>query len=160
MTDSYGIPDNMFGVLPDELPATIGRIVMLGAVVEEKILQLAWALAQVPQTQYRGKQVSDLVKICRRHLDRLDTDRTARVQALLVEAERAMRRRNDVVHSLWPAPKLGRLWGWRHAPRNALDNGVSVSVKEVTTSETELRELITTLVRLVEEINNAIAITN
>jgi hypothetical protein len=36
----------MFGVLPDELPAIIGRIVMLGAVVEEKILQLAWALAQ------------------------------------------------------------------------------------------------------------------
>ena len=98
VTDSYGIPDNMFGVLPDEFPAIIGRIVMLGAVVEEKILQLAWALAQVPQTQYRGKQVSDLVKICRRHLDRLDADRTAHVQALLVETERghvaAQRRRS------------------------------------------------------------------
>ena len=96
----------------------IGRIAMLGAVVEEKILHLAWALARVPQTQYRGNQVSDLLKICRRHLDRVDAERTARVQALLVDVEQAMRRRNDVVHSLWPAPKLGQLWGWRHAPRS------------------------------------------
>ena len=158
MIDSYGIPDNMFGVLPDELPAMIGRVVMLGAVVEEKILQLAWALARVPQTQCRGKQVSDLLKICRRHIDKIDAERTERVQALLLDVEQAMRRRNDVVHSLWPAPKLGQLWGWRHAPQSALANGESV--KEVTSSETELRQLITTLVRLVDEITNAVAMAN
>ena len=47
----------------------------------------------------------------------------------------------------------GQRSGEAHGNRNLL-------LLEVTTSETELRQLVTTLVRLVEEITNAIAITS
>lgn len=110
--DSYGIPDNMFGEMPDELPALIGRIIMVWAVMEQHLHGLACGMALVPDTSLYGS-AEQMTGKCREHLDALPVRRRPAVSSLLDEIDEAREKRNDVAHNLWPHPHPDRFWGWR-----------------------------------------------
>lgn len=142
--DCYGIPPWMFGAMPDELPASIGRVVMVAALLEEKLLNLAWVLTAATQDQYVDKSVAQVLQICRDGLKGLDAELAAQGAELLNDIEASLWQRNDIVHSLWPDPTRQRMWGWRHTNPKHVDG--QQTTKTITTSDTQLLELISHLV--------------
>jgi len=69
MKDRYGVPSNMFGVVPDDFYAIVGRVIMLATQVEYRVLALLWALdRQQPQDVHAGKPARELLNECRSRL--------------------------------------------------------------------------------------------
>ena len=51
--DDYGIPNNMFGPVPDVFFATVGRVVMVASLLEVRLLDLLTELDRASQEQAR-----------------------------------------------------------------------------------------------------------
>ena len=113
VSDAYGIPDNMFGEVPEEFFAMIGRIVMVTSFLELRVLDLLTELEQTPQDVHAGKSGTDLIKGCRRRLGDYDPAFAAAAGAVLDRVRVALDQRNAVVHSIWPAPGVDSAYGWR-----------------------------------------------
>lgn len=162
MADSFGVPDNVFGDVPERFYGALGRIAALGALVEMRLGQVCIELEQVPETDVAGLQMKPL-------LDRFENEGKKRVAAgrslpealvLLVEAaQEAMSRRNEVVHSLWPNPTLEGAKGWRTVrPKKRVD--ASNPVVWVDVDERRLLALIADLVRIARELRDIVSATN
>lgn len=120
-SDEFGIPVNMFGPIDPELPALVGRIVMLTALLETKLAALSAAIADDPQGAYYGRPPRANVSFCIERLTGLggspaEDAWAASATALVERCHSAMKRRNSVVHRVWS--KAGRdAWGgWKPAP--------------------------------------------
>jgi hypothetical protein len=105
MGDQYGVPDNMFGHVPEEFYGMVGRVVMVAAVLEMRLWDLATTLDGFDQQKHAGKSAKQLEEVCRPLLAG-QQDPVLREQGdhLLVRVREALNDRNDVVHSLWPSP--------------------------------------------------------
>lgn len=116
--DPYGVPGAMFGPLDPELPALIGRVVMMSALLESKLEALASALGSEPQERYAGKPVSVTVAFVLRRLELYnETEReTSFVEVtrdLLTEVDSLIDLRNSLVHCVWPDAGVSGWNGWR-----------------------------------------------
>jgi hypothetical protein len=158
----FGIPDNVFGVVPEAFYGALGRVAALGALVEMRLGQVVMELERVPETEVAGLQMSQLK-------DRIETLRKQRAQtarplpaqlvALVEEAGQAMVRRNELVHSLWSNPTLTEAKGWRPArKKDRLDEANPVAW--VLADEPGLQSLIAELVRLARELRDVVSITS
>ena len=153
MKDRYGVPSNMFGVVPDDFYAIVGRVIMLATQVEYRVLALLWALdRQQPQDVHAGKPARELLKECRSRLHGHDQAIRDAGRGLLTRVQAALDERHAVAHSLWPSPGLDRAYGWRPIIEKRRTQGSWIASTE--TSEIELVTLIGTLVRLVEELKD------
>ena len=113
MPDSYGIPDQLFGQVPGQFYAVVGRVTMLGALVEQRLLELLWAVDDGPQSQHAGKPVSQLMRLIEERLASQPDDLRADARHVLASVRVALEDRNAIVHSLWPEPTLKIAFRWR-----------------------------------------------
>ncbi|RYU15551.1 hypothetical protein [Nocardioides iriomotensis] len=113
MTDQYGVPESMFGPVPEEFYGLVGRVVMVSTLVEDRTLMLLWALDDQPQPTHAGKPFWQLRQLIEQRLDDVASDLRAEIAAVMSRVSEAMDRRNGLVHSLWPNPSLEEAQGWR-----------------------------------------------
>lgn len=149
-TDAYGVPLNIMGRHPEEFFSMLGRIVSLAATLENKILSFYQYLVGRSQTeqselsvsQHIAKSLKELHRL--KELDRLPQREVELAEQWLLDARAITRRRNDYVHSLWPAQGDGKLFGWRVPQRK----GGVVEVVELT--QDDMRNDLNRLVALLE----------
>lgn len=113
MSDPYGIPDNMFGQVPEEFFGMLGRIVMVTSFLELRVLDLLTELEQVPQEVHAGKLGAQLLDRCRQRLSDYDPAFAETAGAVLDRVREALHQRNAIVHSIWPGPSADSAYGWR-----------------------------------------------
>jgi hypothetical protein len=137
--DDFGVPANTFGPVPDSFYGAIGRIAMLGALVESRFADVAGAVLGVPEADIAGWTVA-LTTACE-------------------DAVAVMWRRNDMIHSLWPSPDVYGANGWRNVPaKQRGDDGTHY--KWTGTDLDQLRQLITELVRVAGRLRDVVSETS
>ncbi len=154
----------MFGFVPDWLPTLIGRVVMLAALTEGKVDALLMNLSGRLQSTYAGKPANGNLELCRMHLRKLgheDEAFAAKTLQLLDDVDAALKRRNSVVHSLWPDSSVEVARGWRNLPPGQRDDAVPGS-EAVWTAWVEMDperfdELVVLFVQLADRLADAIA---
>lgn len=113
MKDQYGVPESMFGPVPEEFYGLVGRVVMLSTLVEDRMLMLLWAMDDKPQPTHAGKPFWQLQQLIEQRIDSMGRDLHAEITDVVARVAAAMDRRNGLVHSLWPNPTLEEAQGWR-----------------------------------------------
>lgn len=95
-----------------------------------------------------------LIKECRGRLDRFPAERRDEAMAFLVDAEGALLKRHEVIHSLWPFSAQGQVRGWRNVPKSRRQD--PALPREWTSLHAEqLPDLLTNLVGLVDRCRQA-----
>jgi hypothetical protein len=135
VTDAYGVPSNLLGRHPEDLFSIMGRIVMLSATLENRLVSIYQSLMRAAQSEYTNVPVGKLINRCGDELHRLDgrPDHRLLMETFLADAEAIIERRNHYVHNLWPAQAGDKLWGWRPSRDK--------NVLEAVTVETTLEEI-------------------
>lgn len=155
--DDYGLLTDILGRHPDEFYGAIGRVVCVCAVLEDKITTLRHTLARAQQGQYTRQLVTQQIDVARSLSRDLSGSAAQTVTAFLDAVEGAFRRRNDLVHSSFPAQPDGRLWGHRPTRDKSVIDG---SADTVETSIEELHGFIRELAELVQRFNQVHAIAD
>lgn len=119
--DAYGIPEGMFGQIDPELPALIGRVVMVAALHESKVAGLAANLGWEVPTVYDRATAQANIDHCIDRLGQYDSSDLAVAWAtnavgVVKDAERALRRRHSIVHRVWPHATGEQYGGWKQKP--------------------------------------------
>lgn len=148
--DTFGVPPNIMGRHPGEFFSILGRIVSLAAILENKILSFYQYLvgrsqaehSELSVSEHIAKSLNELQRL--KELNRLPQGEVELAQQWLLEAKALTRRRNDYVHSLWPAQGGGQLFGWRVLRAKG---GVVESVK---LTQDDMRSDLNRLVALLE----------
>jgi hypothetical protein len=152
MVDKYSIPDSIFGYVPEEFYALMGRVVMLGAFLESRLENLLVSMSRSPQDEHAGKHAGLLLKHCRLALASQPSEVKLLATEVLDRAEKALRKRNELVHSVWPSPTLDRASGWSSVP-GALRQHPGHPTRWAETSESDLHALIGQMVALAGDLN-------
>lgn len=108
--DRWGVPHNMFGAIGEDFYGLVGRIVLVSALLENRLHVLFCALASAPEEERAGEPGTELAKACRDYLDRMAVERRPEALDVLAGAESALRRRNEVSDSR-------EIRGWRQVPK-------------------------------------------
>lgn len=111
-----GVPETMFGDVPEDFYSLVGRVTMVAALLENRLHVLFCVLANAPQDRLAGEPGKRLIRECRQRLDRVRPERHDEAAALLDAAEAALSRRHEVVYSLWPFAPGDRVHRWRDVP--------------------------------------------
>lgn len=151
MPDGYGIPDQFFGPVPGQFYAVVGRVTMLGALLEQRLLELLWAVDDGPQALHAGKPVTQLLKMIEGRLVSQPDDVRANAHEVLAGVRSALEDRNAIVHSLWPEPSLKIAFRWRPRTLNRRDAPADWMQGEFVTRK-DLRRVISQLVAVNDEI--------
>ncbi len=152
--DDYGIPNNMFGPVPDVFFATVGRVVMVASILEVRLLDLLTEFDRAPQDKHAGKSASELVKGCCAALVRYDTLFAQPAGQTLEGARDVLRERNAVVHSVWPNPRAHGAFGWRPVREKRGDPpDPTRPFESITLDARQLRDLISRSAALVREVD-------
>lgn len=155
--DDYGLPADILGRQPDEFYGAIGRVVCVCAVLEDTVTTLRHTLAATQQGQYTQQQVSKQIDAARSLSQKLGDSALRTIRLFLDDVEVAFRRRNDLVHSSFPAQPDGRIWGHRpNRDRSVIDG----TADYVETSINDLRAFIGELAELVRRFNQVHAMAS
>jgi hypothetical protein len=141
--DRFGVPPNLMGRHPEEFFSILGRIVSLAAILENKILVFYQYLVGRRQDEHTGLFVGQLIANALQELPRLPPADRELAEEFLLEAKAITDKRNDYVHTLWPAQGDGRLFGWRAVSKEKAE---TASI----TTEGTLDEMRDDLMRLVD----------
>ncbi|MGH3873641.1 MAG: hypothetical protein ACRDSR_19380 [Pseudonocardiaceae bacterium] len=152
MSDAYGIPDNMFGQVPETFFGMLGRIVMVTALLELRLLDLRTELERAVQDEHAGESAAQLIDGCRKRLDDYDPAFAETARAVLDRARTALDSRNAVVHSIWPAPGIDGAYGWRPV-RSPKREPPWQSLESITVNGSQLRDLIANSAGLVRDVD-------
>lgn len=114
-------------------------------------------LADAKQGQYTQQPVSKQIDVARSLSVRSPDPAMQAISPFLDEAESAFYRRNDLVHSSFPAQADGRLWGHRPTRDKSVVDGTADTVE---TSIGQLRAFIVELAELVKRFNQLQAIAS
>jgi hypothetical protein len=161
VTVDESVPESFFGYLSPELPAAIGRIVMLSALLESKVAALASSVENREQAFYASNEVSENIRICERGLplySRTNDESRFAISAMAVvdEARSVLSARNAIVHRVRPRAGLAGWGGWK--PLRRKERGTSVTWAEWTDdSPDDLSLLIGSLVDVIERYADIIA---
>jgi hypothetical protein len=141
--DAFGVPLNIAGGHPEEFYSMLGRIVSLAATLENKTLGFYQDLVGGTQDDFIEQSISALIKNSLEELYRLPDAEAQFARNWLTEARAISSRRNDYVHSLWPAQGDGKLFGWR---RRRMKDGTTKIVKlTLADMHADLRRLVALL---------------
>lgn len=144
--DRFGVPEHLVGTHPDDFFGCVGRIVVLSALLEDRLLVLVHQQTGGLRPLWKINKLgpAGLIAEGRGHLSSfMDDDSRALADEFFTRAAGAMMNRHDVVHNLWPAQDDGPPFGWRTARRESQDDPC------MTKTTYEFRALILTLVDLV-----------
>jgi hypothetical protein len=148
-TDRFGVPHTLMGLHDEGFFAVLGRIVPLCALLENHLLALCQGLTGSGQHEHTRRPASKLIELSEDELSTLtdDADRHI-VRSFLRSAAELMERRNDYIHSLWPAQGSERLFAWRPS-RDPTDQAAM-------TLETNLQELEAYLTSLISVLDSRV----
>lgn len=132
----------------------MGRIVCVSACLEEKLTALRHALASEHQGRFTQQAVSVQIVEARKLLGRLPISDAAAVSAYLDRVGDAFKKRNEYVHSSFPAQSDGRLWGHRPTRDKTIIDGTADTID---TSPEEMDMFILHLAGLVKDFNQIFA---
>lgn len=143
MQDRFGVPDSMFGSVPEDFYAVVGRIVLVATMVEDRTLMVLWALDDATQDTHAGRSASDIRREvatrATKHAAVLGDDLVSHLGKVLADLTDASARRNALVHSLWPNPTEELAQGWafhqttqrgRATLRNCVDADITRRAQE------------------------------
>jgi hypothetical protein len=148
--DDYGLPLDVLGFHPDEFFSAIGRVVCVCAVLEDKVATLRHTLERARQGSFTLQPMTQQIRRARDLSRRLPEPAPETIGAFCDRAETAFARRNELVHSSFPAQADGRLWGHRPVRDKINADG---SAQTVETTLEELCAFISELGRLVHDFN-------
>lgn len=163
MVDEFGLPEDLFGPHPEWFFPALGRVVAVCALLEERALNLAAAIAFVQPSTLTMKPLAELAKQAKQGARGID-EITVKLGVALItdavnkffdEAREVMKRRNDVVHSIWPAQPGEEQFGWR-PPRAQDDGAVRITSDN---SQDSFTDLIRCAVAVVESFPDVYEIT-
>jgi hypothetical protein len=149
--DAYMLPDGILGRHPEEFYGAIGRVVCVCAVLEGQITILRHTLANGPQGKFTHEPVSGQIRAARDLTKELKGDTARAIENFLQATEEGFARRNDLVHSAFPAQEDGRIWGHRPTRDRSVTDGSAVTVE---TSLDDLRLFVGHLAALVRSFNS------
>jgi len=149
--DRFGVPARFFGAADEDFYAVLGRVVMVAALLEDRLLTLLTVLAKVPQGEYAGVSFTRLSKETRKALRVRPTDYANQVIDVLDRLAVRFEQRNELVHSLWPSPTLERAWGHRAVTLNKRTRPGDFEVT-VETNGAELTALLVDMADIYNEI--------
>ncbi|NPD04866.1 hypothetical protein HN031_09250 [Nocardioides sp. zg-1308] len=152
--DACNLPIGLLGRHPEEFYGAMGRIVCICAVLEDKVASLRHALVRVQQGRFTHEPTSAQIKTSRRLSRDLPDPAPSLIGAFLGRAQVAFDRRNELVHSSFPAQASGRIWGHRAAREKSVTDG---STDTVVTSVEEMGAFIRELATLVWDFNHVYA---
>ncbi len=147
--DRWGVPAGMFGPVNEDFYGLVGRVALVATLLEDRLHVLFCSLARVPQDRMAGEPGTVLIKQCIQYLDRFSTCRHDEAAALFSDAEAALLKRHEVVHSLWPFSAQDPVQGWRSVPKTRRQQH-DRSVEWTSLRADELPDLVSTLVDLVD----------
>jgi len=104
----------LFRASADEFYAIIGRIIMIGALIEQGLLALLWTLDPTqPQDKDAGDPPTNYARSAAN-----SSPPTSRRCVLAVSNYSSgygsgLNRRHDAAHNLWPSPTLDSAYSWR-----------------------------------------------
>lgn len=144
----------MCGDVPEDFYAVVGRIVMVSAVLELKLLNLAQGLDRKnPQSAYAGKPAGRLITSTRKLLDTPGMENFRDDgNALLSRVAAVLEDRNAVVHNAWPNPTLKDASGWRPVMPRSKRTSSGDDNLHLDVDEAWWHDLILRLVQLVEDL--------
>ncbi len=148
--DEYGLPLGVLGAHRNEFFSAIGRVVCVCAVLEAKVTTLRHTLERTGQGSFTNQPVSQQIVRVRDLSRRLPEPGPDRIGAFCDGAASAFDRRNELVHSSFPAQPDGRLWGHRPLRDQGTTDG---SAQTVETTIEELCAFISELAHLVRDFN-------
>ncbi|MEY9853141.1 hypothetical protein ABH923_002819 [Leifsonia sp. EB41] len=161
MEDRFGLPDNMFGPIDDDFAGALGRIAMLGALIESKVDNLVASLDHNPQSRYAGdgvgQQLTNARKIINNRIPARPTvsePHREQIRTLLQRIETTMFERNELLHGVWARPSFVNGLSWRHLPKGQRDAPHEWTRGRPTTAE-DLYAVIAEMVAVVGEIQDA-----
>lgn len=142
----------MFGNVPEEFFGLIGRVTMVAALLEDRLVVLLTQLTASSQDKYAGLMAGQaLPKIHAELRLRARTEFMATGIGLTTRLHSTFDRRNELVHSLWPNPSLDVAFGHRGVPTSKRINPGDFSVA-VNTDGSTITALITDMVKLYTEV--------
>lgn len=149
--DEFNLADSVLGVHCEEFFGAVGRIVCVSAVLEDQVTTLRLTLANGTEDGSTREPVGQQIRQGRAMATQLSEPAATRVSAFFDEAERAFRRRNEIVHSLFPAQSTGEVFGHRRTRDKAVTDG---SPEIVESSVSELKQFIGQLSNLARRFND------
>jgi hypothetical protein len=146
-TDRFGVPHTLMGLHDEDFFAVLGRIVPLCALLENHLLTVCQGLTGSGQHEHTRRPVSKLIELSQAELVNLTDDAERDIVASFLRcAAELMVRRNDYIHSLWPAQGGETLFAWR-ASRDPTEQAAM-------TLETSLEEMAAYLASLISALDS------
>lgn len=145
----------MFGPVPDDFYALVGRIGLVATLVEDRVLGLLWSLDDKPQPTYGGRSAAELYPLIEErvelHAGELGADLIASISEATTATADALEERHALLHSLWPNPTMEKAQGWRskRIPKSA---GGGSEIVWTETDAAKLQACLDELVRLADVI--------
>jgi hypothetical protein len=104
--NNFGIPTRLFSISNPELPELIGLVVMLSALLEFKIGQIAFSVENGRQEKYAEIPKSNNAKNITKRLllfeaDGMDSRSLQKIQSFIDEASVALQKRDGLIHRVW-----------------------------------------------------------
>lgn len=114
MRDEYGIPDHLFGSIDADLPAFVGRIVMVSALIEHQVAAMVAWFQDLESNHYFAQDPARNFDVCRQRFRYFPagahTGQIALGRKYLSQAKRLLGERNEVVYRVWSVAS-GDVWG-------------------------------------------------
>lgn len=140
----------MFGVVDEDFYGLVGRVALVATLLEDRLHVLLCSLASAPQDCLAGAPGTTLLAECRSRLDRFPAERRHQAAQFFADAEAALLKRHEVIHSLWPFAASSQVRGWRNVPMRRRQHA-DRPVEWTSLDSEQLPDLLTNLVELVGE---------
>lgn len=148
MSDRFGVPETLFGPVHDDFYGLVGRIALLSALLEDRVMTMLHSLDTNPHPTYAGLSASRIAPKIRdrveRHAQALGKELVEEVEEALTASITVLDERHALIHSLWPNPTLEKAQGWRSKRVKGSEHG-----SEIVWTETNAEQLQTCLSELV-----------
>jgi hypothetical protein len=155
--DGYNLPVGILGLHDEEFYGAVGRIVCVCAVLEQQLTTMRHSLAHAEQGRFTNEPVSAQIRDAQSLSEKLQQQAGDRVRSFLESANSAFERRNQIVHSAFPAQPGGSVWGHRPTRDKTIVDG---SADTVETSVADLKAYVAELSGLVQDFAGVFAYCN
>lgn len=150
MSDRFGVPENMFGLVPDDFYGLVGRIALVSTLLEDKVMTMLYSLDTKPHPTYAGLPASHVAPEIRKRLERraqvLGEALVDEIDEALTASTTVLDQRHALIHSLWPNPTMEKAQGWRSKRVRGSEHGSEIIWTE--TNKDKLQACLDDLVRL------------
>lgn len=149
--DPFGVPENLLGQHDEEFYGAVGRIACLSSLLELQILTAYQTMTNSGQASHTRLGADQLIRVALRDAKQVEDAAAREVLIEYLSSARVLfKRRNDFLHSLWPAQPGKRLFGWRPARAKSTASNLSSSIIPVEITLDDLMDFVHSLVKQID----------